>query len=121
MGGILMNHIIGTLQAIRQLLVYLISGLLICLNPYLLYLFTQVKKLRKAYYSWLLIDRLICTIAHNTFKRTISGWSGQWAEQGVKRYVIQAKVIDFLAYKFSGEVGHCKHAYEWELKNGWVE
>ena len=113
----------GIIQTLAMLITYLIIGLMLCSSPigwYLIYLLTQTGKDKKAYYAWLLIDRLICTIVHSTYKRTISGISGQYANTK-KRYKYQSKVIDFLAYKLAGELNHCAHAYAWEKQNGWVE
>jgi len=113
------RNFIGILQAVRQLTAYLIMGLMLCSSPfgwYLLYLLTRINKDDIAMYVWIVLDRLFCVIAHRVKRRTISGWTGQWARKGVKRYVIQAKVINFVM----DDKDHCEKAYLWELSKGWV-
>jgi hypothetical protein len=69
---------------------------------------------------WLLLDLLICTIAHNTDMRTVSGWTGQHMKTK-PRYQRQAKVIDLLAELVGNGPNHCFRAYQWEIKMGRVK
>ena len=63
--------------------------------------------------QWFAIDVLAATTLHGTFRRTISGWTGQHMESK-KRYMYQAKVIDWLAIKFGDTPNHCYRAYLYE-------
>tara|TARA_R110002051_G_scaffold324424_2_gene421603 strand:+ start:9184 stop:9534 length:351 start_codon:yes stop_codon:yes gene_type:complete len=115
--------IISILKAIRQLLGYLLLAAILLSNPvgwYFIYLLTKIRADITAYNLWLAIDRLFCRISHGTYQRTISGWTGQWAISK-KRYYYQAKVIDWLVLKLSGQTGHCFKAYLWEVKKGFVK
>lgn len=69
---------------------------------------------------WLLIDLLVCTVAHNTDMRTVSGWTGQHMKTK-KRYAYQAKVIDWLAELVGDGPNHCERAYQWEISMGRVQ
>lgn len=113
---------ITTLQAIRQLLGYLLIATLL-LSPvgwYLIYLAFFINRHGYEYYIWLILDRLACSICHKTTKRTISELSGEMAYKGIKRYKKQAKLIDFLAYKLAGQSNHCYSAYQWEKSQGFI-
>jgi len=108
---------IGILQTTRQLLSYLLFATLL-LSPaglFLCLLFPFIKTNNYAFQTWLLLDRLTCTVCHNTKRRTISGWTGQW-QNSIKRYYYQAKVINFLI----GDKQHCYKAYLWEKSKGYV-
>lgn len=102
---------------IRQLLGYLIFGLLLLATPLGWYFFAHLPFIKKNSYSlyiWHAIDVLACAVCHRVHRRTISGWTGQWMHSK-KRYLYQAKVIDFLF----GE-GHCVLVYEYERDKGLV-
>jgi len=113
---------ISILQTIRQLLGYSLLAIVLFSNPvgwYFIYLLFSINKDTVAYDLWLAIDRIFCRICHGTRKRTISGWTGQWQYQS-KRYYYQAKVINWLLFKATGEKNHSENAYVWELKKGYV-
>lgn len=65
--------------------------------------------------QWLALDIIVCTIIHGTFRRTISGYTGQ--RMHLKRYKLQASVIDTLAKLFGDDKDHCLRAYGWEKRN----
>lgn len=64
--------------------------------------------------QWMALDILACTTIHNTQRRTISGYTGERLH--LRRYRIQARVVDFLAMLFGDEPNHCERAYQWEKK-----
>ena len=72
-----------------------------------------------AFYVWYSIDVTICSIAHGTVNRTISGWTGEHATKS-KRYMYQAKLIDYFAFVFGDGWSHCERAYIWEKSKGYV-
>ena len=114
---------LSIISTTRQLLGYLLLATVLLANPvgwYFIYLLTKIKTDKTAYNLWLAIDRLFCRICHGTYQRTISGWTGQWADTK-KRYYYQAKVIDYLAYKFMDDKNHCFDAFLWEVKKGFVK
>jgi len=107
-----------TLKTIRTLLSYLVIGLVfggIC-SPLLFFM----KGDNLPFRIWFIIDLLICTIAHNTDMRTVSGWTGQHMHNK-KRYYYQAKVIDWLAEVAGDGPNHCYRAFQWEVKKGRVK
>ena len=63
--------------------------------------------------QWFALDVLAATTLHGTFRRTISGITGQHMDSK-KRYMYQAKVIDWLAIKFGDAPNHCYRAYLYE-------
>ena len=99
------------IRALWQLTCYLIVGLpiLILLSPTAL-LFKRSKKIRNL---WIWFDRLVATVVHFTWKRTISGITGQYMNTK-PRYKYQARVIDELATWFGDTRKHCYRAYRWE-------
>ena len=62
--------------------------------------------------QWFALDVLACTTIHGTYRRTISGYTGQRLH--LKRYKLQARVIDRLALMFGDSENHCFRTYEWE-------
>jgi len=110
--------IFSILKSLRTLLSYLVLGTFfggLCL-PLLPFIFENNMPFR----IWYLIDVLICTVAHNTYMRTISGWTGQHMSSK-KRYCYQAKVIDWLAQLVGDTSNHCFRQYRWEIKKGYVK
>jgi len=104
-------------RACWQLLCYVIIGL-----PVLLLLCPSAPYIRTNHIVWLVwiwFDRMVCTFAHGTWKRTISGWTGQHFIRK-KRYCYQSKVIDALAVLFGDDKQHCQRAYQWEQDKGFV-
>ena len=65
------------------------------------------------------LDIMICSFVHGTFRRTISGYTGQHAKSK-RRYRIAEIVIDWLAIKFGDEPRHCCRAHINELKMGLI-
>lgn len=106
------------LKVLRTLLAYLVIGVL--LGLFCIPLLPFMEKDNYAFNVWYSLDVAICTIAHGTKLRTISGWSGQHALTK-KRYRLQAKVIDFLAFCAGDGKNHCYRAYVWELEMGFVK
>ncbi|MGK0272145.1 MAG: hypothetical protein ACI88H_002811 [Cocleimonas sp.] len=105
------------IRAIWQLLCYVIIGL-----PVLIILLPSapwVIKSSKVKTVWIWFDRLVCTIAHGTWKRTISGWTGQHMKNK-PRYKHQAKIIDWCAELVGDEPIHSMRAYIWEKSKGLV-
>lgn len=107
--------LIPILKLCRTLFSYLILGVVfggICapLLPF-------ISKQNLPFRIWYLIDVLICTVAHNTNMRTVSGWTGQHM-QNKKRYQHQAAVIDFIARLVGDKPNHCARAYKWEQTQG---
>jgi hypothetical protein len=105
-------------RACWQLLCYVVLGL-----PVLLLLSPSAPFIRRFYVVWLVwiwFDRMVCTIAHGTWKRTISGWTGQHL-QHKKRYDYQANCIDLLALLFGDDKQHCQRAFQWEQEKGLVK
>jgi len=112
---------IGILQAVRQLLGYLFLFLCLTLTPigwYFIYLLPKIKTDKTAFDLWISIDRLFCRISHGTYRRTISGITGQYMDIK-KRYKYQAKVIDYIMLQATGEENHSRRSYHWELKQGY--
>lgn len=72
-----------------------------------------------AFNVWYAIDVAICSVAHGTRNRTISGWTGEYATKK-KRYEYQAWVIDCLAFLCGDGKNHCERAYFWEKSQGFV-
>lgn len=106
----------------RTLLAYVLLGLSLILSPLgWFFLLTGVGCFLRNKYCfkvWYQVDVLLCTMAHGTKLRTISGWSGQHAY--LKRYLYQRRVIDFLAKLCGDGPNHCQRAFEWEREQGWV-
>lgn len=105
-------------KTIRTLFSYLFLGVTlggVC-SPLLFFM----KGNNMPFRIWFLLDLLICTVAHNTNMRTVSGWTGQHMQQK-KRYYYQAKVIDGLAKLFGDSPNHCARAFRWEIKKGRVK
>jgi hypothetical protein len=107
------------IRAIWQLLVYVIVGL-----PMLIILLPSapwILKNPKVELVWIWFDRLVCTVAHGTWKRTISGWTGQhMTNKNKPRYMYQAKVIDWCAELVGDSPQHSHRAYVWEKACGYV-
>jgi len=104
-------------MSVRTLGAYLFFGLLIGL-PFIPLLFFINGK-NYPFKIWYAIDVFICTIAHGTHKRTISGWTGQHMNTH-KRFHYQAKLIDWLLRKCGDKRNHCFRAYHSELLQGLV-
>ena len=105
------------LSALRTLFCYVILGVLLALPA--LPLLPFIGKSGWALNGWLSIDITICSWAHGTRYRSISGWVGQFMHTK-RRYGVVAKVIDFIFEKITGEVNHCFNTYLNELKKGFV-
>lgn len=75
---------------------------------------------RTIYKLWLWYDRLICTCAHFTWMRTISGITGERAQKSL-RYEYQERFIDWGARKLGDGVFHCYRAYLWEQSKGFTD
>lgn len=105
-------------KALRTLFAYLVIGLIV--GVWFTPLLPWVKKNNYAFRIWFSIDVMVCTVAHGTYRRTISGWSGQFMSTK-PRYRKQAKVIDLLLRLCGDTADHCLRAYQWELKQGLVE
>ena len=99
------------LSVLWKLTVYVIVGLpmLILLLPTSPYINSskQIKNI------WIWFDRIVATIIHFTWKRTISGITGQYMNKKL-RYKYQAKVIDKLALLVNDDEDHCARVYRWE-------
>ena len=91
-----------------QLFVYLVMGIALLPIPYALAYITLSK--RRAYKYAIIVDILVCVVAHGEF-RTISGMTGDKKEQ--RRYKHQLTVINFLLKPFDGE-NHCERIHEHE-------
>ncbi len=109
-----MNYI----KALRTLFCYVILGLFLALPAAPLLPFIGVSEW--VFNGWLAIDITICTWAHNTKNRSISGWAGQH-KNNHKRYFYIACVIDFIFKLLTKEKNHCYNAYLGELKEGFVK
>ena len=70
--------------------------------------------------QWFALDVLAATTLHGTFRRTISGITGQYMNTK-KRYRYQAKFIDWLAIKFGDTPNHCYRAYLYEKHLNLIE
>ena len=66
--------------------------------------------------QWFALDVLACTTCHNTFYRTISGYTGERLHK--KRYKLQGTIIDKLAEWCGDGKDHCLRAYIWERNTG---
>lgn len=108
------------LKTIRTLLTYLILGLPLLLIFGCLLPFINSTTMNYPFKVWFAIDVAICAIAHNTYRRSISGWTGQHALTK-KRYYYQAKIIDFILVLCGDSPDHCYRSYLWELKQGLVK
>ncbi|MDO6489288.1 hypothetical protein Q4503_16455 [Colwellia sp. 6_MG-2023] len=106
---------ITLLKAMRTLLAYLIIGLFF--GAIAAPLLPFIKNNNMPFRIWYLLDVLVCTIAHNTNMRTISGFTGQYITKH-KRFYYSAKVIDWLAELFGDKPEHCKRMYQWEIEQG---
>lgn len=108
---LLRDRVLPALRAVWQLLTYVGVGLptLILLLPTAFW-FNKSKTIKSI---WIWFDRLVATVVHFTWKRTISGITGQYMNTK-KRYHYQAKVIDKLAVLFGDDKDHCYRAYRWE-------
>lgn len=101
----------AALRAVWQLCTYLSVGLPI----FLVLLITApfIGRSNTVLNVWIWFDRLVATVVHFTWKRTISGLTGQYMTKKL-RYKYQAKVIDFLAKLCGDTPNHCERAYRWE-------
>ncbi|MBO9492076.1 hypothetical protein J7384_17070 [Endozoicomonas sp. G2_1] len=109
---------IPILKTLRTLLAYLVLGL-----PTLLFIWPTafwIKKNRAIRSAWISFDKRICSFAHGTYDRTISGYTGQFMHKH-KRFEYQAKFIDFFAELFGDDPDHCYRAYLYELGRGLVK
>ena len=101
----------AVIRAVWQLCTYVTVGL-----PILLILLPSAPfmgRSKKIKFVWIWFDRLVATVIHFTWKRTISGISGQYMKTKL-RYEYQAKVIDKLATLVGDKKDHCLRAYRWE-------
>jgi hypothetical protein len=105
------------LNALRTLVCYLVLGLLLALPA--LPLLPFIGKSAWALNGWLSIDITICSWAHGTRYRSISGWVGQFM-YSKRRYKVVAKVIDVIFEQLTGETDHCFNTYLHEVKQGFV-
>jgi len=112
-----MSFFIDVLKSVRTLLAYVITGLFVCI-PFLV-LLPFIGRKGYAFEVWLAIDVFICTIAHGTRYRTISGWTGQHMLTH-NRYYLQAIIIDWLLQKLGDAPNHCLRAYQHEKAKGLV-
>lgn len=110
--------LIALLKAIRTLLAYFVIGLFFggLATPLLFF----IEKRNMPFRIWYLIDVLVCTVAHDTDGRTISGWTGQHM-LSKKRYYYQAKVIDWGAELFGDKPNHSMRMYRLERFKGLVK
>lgn len=102
--------------ALRTLLVYVFLGLpmAVIIAPTLPYAGTYPM----LFNLWIWVDRRVCTWAHGTKMRTISGYTG--ARMGThKRFLITGTVINLLARCVGDGANHCQRADAWEIKNGY--
>lgn len=106
-------------KVLRTLLGYVLIGLPALLVFGWLLPFIDVKQKNYAFNIWYAIDVAVCAIAHNTYKRSISGWTGQHMHTK-PRYKYQAMIIDFLLKKVDGP-DHCWRVYTQELSRGYVK
>ncbi|GLX85045.1 hypothetical protein tloyanaT_12970 [Thalassotalea loyana] len=109
--------LLSLLKTIRTLLAYVLVGLPL-IAAYFFTIPTTIFS-RWGQNFWLSIDIVICSAAHGTRYRTISGWTGEHAFTK-RRYQYQAYIIDLLAYPFERQWDHCHRAYIYELKKGLV-
>lgn len=105
------------LSTLRTLVAYLILGLIFGGSCAPLLFFMDGKNI--PFRVWYLIDVMICTVAHDTDMRSISGWTGQHMANK-KRYALQAKVIDYLAVLVGDKPNHCYRMFVWEQRKGFV-
>jgi hypothetical protein len=104
------------ISTIRTLLTYALLGLPAFILFGWLIPFINVEKRNYAFVVWFAIDIAICSISHGTYRRSISGWTGQKMHTH-KRYQLQAKFIDFLLKKIDGP-HHCYRSYLTEKAQG---
>lgn len=110
-------NLLSIVRAIWQLATYVFIGL-----PILIFLLPSAPWLVKnqiVHFIWLWFDRLVCTIVHFTWKRTISGWCGQNSSKK-PHYKHQANVIDWLAELVGDKPLHCHRAHLWEQSKGFA-
>lgn len=114
----MINKVASFFRAVWQLALYLTVGL--AFTPVILSTATLITTYRWAYLLWLWFDRIVCTIVHFTWKRTISGLTGERALT-MARYRYQAIVIDWLAELVGDKPNHCYRAYLWEKRKGFCK
>jgi len=105
-------------KVLRTLFAYLVIGLLIA--TWFIPLLFFINKSAYSFRVWFAIDVLICTVAHGTYRRTISGWTGQYMSLK-PRYAYQAKVIDTILKLCGDGDDHCLRAYRWERMQGLID
>lgn len=103
------------LKVLRTLFAYLFLGVMVG-APFLL-LLPYVRRSEYVFRVWYTIDVLICTVAHGTTERTISGWTGEHMKTST-RYLVQGRVINFILRLTGDAPLHCERAYEWEIRQG---
>lgn len=117
----LVNRICAGLRALYQLCVYFLLGIVpaIILSPTLLLI--AIGKWRvKLLWLWIYLDMLVATVAHFTWKRTISGIAGERCDKYLRFHYIR-KVINWLAKLFGDTADHCIRAYAWEIYEGYAK
>lgn len=108
----MIETLVFILRALRTLFGYFVLGLLV--GVFFAPMLPFMKKGNMPFRVWYLIDVLVCTVAHNTDGRTLSGWTGQHMSSN-RRYKYQAVVIDGLARLFGDDPNHCWRAYVSEM------
>lgn len=103
------------IKVLRTLFAYLIIGLFVG-APFSVFL-PYIRSNKYAFRVWYAIDVFICTVAHGTNERTISGWTGEHMKTKT-RYRIQGRVINFILRLTGDSPQHCERAYAWEIKKG---
>ena len=105
------------LKTLRQLIGYLLVATLLISPIGCFYILCAVGAVFRNNYcikQWLALDILACTTIHGTQRRTISGYTGQRLH--LKRYKVQAAILDRLAIIFGDSENHCERAYQWERR-----
>lgn len=66
-------------------------------------------------------DDIIASVMFLTWERTLSGIAGEGQAKKAVGYTLVANIIDWLAILVGDDLRHCRRAYLWELKQGYVK
>jgi hypothetical protein len=105
-------------KTLRTLLSYLFLGLFLAAPALPLLPFIGVSQW--ALNGWHAIDVTICSWAHGTRYRSISGWAGQH-QQDKRRYYYIAVFVDAIFLFLAKEVDHCRNTFLDEKSKGLVK
>ena len=102
-------------DSIQQLLMYAFVGIpLTCL---LLPSLFWINKRKGVMFAWIHLDRVLCSLVHNTEYRTISGYTGEHIGVNL-RWRLQCTVIDKLAKWCGDGDNHCYRTFLCESERG---